>query len=345
MPRFQSSPIEEEGAVKSNPSEECMEIPFSTCVGNKIILPQAESKALIGHWTFDDAHGRDSVTGSLMDPPPAAGFSRGGVGQSAHFNGKSYATVEHNSNYETNEFTVMFWMYLLRGDKGNFRTILDKGNSPTIQFWPEYRTLHAKVAIGDGDDKLVKLDSVAVIPLQRWTHVALLVQGKLIQFYINGILDSQTVAPSNARFNRDALLVGGHPDHLGTACFMDSLKFFRVGLPEAEIQSEAAGALGSIAASFVKLGCTSCSVFEAGKSCMANAVGSGYHVCSRYELGSAGVSVARAQGWLAHHQGFPSEAVEQAGVNDMRFWSYEAWNTKEELPKEERRLTLCCKGD
>jgi len=48
-----------------------------------------------------------------MYPIPAFGPQFGGNGYSADFNYSNYSLINHNVAYESNEFTLSFWVYLL----------------------------------------------------------------------------------------------------------------------------------------------------------------------------------------------------------------------------------------
>ena len=57
--------------------------------------------------------------------------------------------------------------------------------------WPGDTRLHVRASTealwNDG------LDSLANIPYKRWTHIAVSYSQELLQLYINGMLDTQTI--------------------------------------------------------------------------------------------------------------------------------------------------------
>lgn len=64
---------------------------------------------------------------------------------------------------------------------------------------------------------------------------------------------------------------------------MDELRFYNRVLHEAEIEAEAAPALGGIEPSHILLGCVNCLLEKASKSCIE-----GYHICTNIELHTGG---------------------------------------------------------
>jgi hypothetical protein len=319
--------------------KECMEVPFSMCVGGgKPIVPPAQPKSLVGHWSFDDMVGHDSSGFSNgMKPYPQVGPASGGIGYSAYFNGTNYGYINHIGEFESNDITVTFWLFLLQDYTGTFRYILQKGDSrqftPTLALWDKNNKLHLKVTTEDGITE--SLDSTAVMKMHRWTHISIVIQGKLLQMYVNGIMDSQLIAGSSISFNRMPLFIGRGQAHSGTPCFIDELRIHRAALHEHAIQAFADGALGPVGPTFARLGCHNCTQEAAGQACSVFNMHGGYELCTERDMLGGALSVARAQGWL-----FESK---------MQFWTNTKGMSKAgplagpEWHIGERRLGLCCR--
>jgi Concanavalin A-like lectin/glucanases superfamily len=120
----------------------------------------------------------------------------GGRGYSAYFNGVDMSQINHTKAYETREFTVSFWIFLLNGNMDGWRTIITKGEdsqqlTPTIQLWPKDTRLHVRASTdelwNDG------LDSLSTLQMRKWTHIAVSYSNELLQLYINGLLDQQVI--------------------------------------------------------------------------------------------------------------------------------------------------------
>jgi hypothetical protein len=110
----------------------------------------------------------------------------------------------HPAFIEASDLTITFWIYLLEDSTGNWRTILQKGDSedeitPTIMFWPKQRKLHVRVSTevlwNEG------LESKAIINMKQWTHVTVVISGQIIQLYINGNLDNQIILKGKVKVN------------------------------------------------------------------------------------------------------------------------------------------------
>lgn len=321
---------------------ECLEVPFSICVGaGKMIIPPAQPKSLVGHWAFDDMVGHDSSgKGNGMLPYPQVGPARGGVGYSGYFNGTNYGFVPHIGDFESRDMTLSFWLFLIQDYTGTFRYLIQKGDSrhftPTLSLWDKNNKLHLKVTTETGITE--SLDSTAVIQMARWTHIAVVIQGKLLQIYVNGIMDAQLIASSNIHFNRMPFFVGRGPEHSGTACFIDELRIHRSAVAESSLQAEADGALGPVGPTFTRLGCHSCTEENAGLACSVFNMHGGYELCSERDMLGGALAVARAQGWLYHSK--------------MKFWTNKksistaasALGLADAASSpEEKRLGLCCR--
>eukprot|EP00753_Platysulcus_tardus_P007306 PLAT15059.1.p1 GENE.PLAT15059.1~~PLAT15059.1.p1 ORF type:complete len:344 (+),score=145.55 PLAT15059.1:55-1032(+) len=323
-------------AAEPSPSDfahECLWVPFSLCLGGggKPLTGDARPKDLIGLWDFDDAFGADSSGHSLHAvPPPPVGAARYGQGASAYFNGTSFVTIPHGPGFNTAELSVSLWVYLLEDSQGGWRTLFHKGAdesqlTPALMLWPKERRLHVRVSTQASYNE--GLDSVAVLPLRRWTHIAVVLDGLLLQLYVNGMLDAQVVTKGPNVFNTGPFYLGGDPWHAGTAAFVDTLRIYSRPLSPQEVQVEAEGSLGTVGPHFTRLGCKACSAREALSSCS-----DGFHQCSNKELFTGGYQVARAQGWVRH---------------GTKFWSSDILDKLNAAQRDAQdyRLALCCKDD
>jgi len=106
--------------------------------------------------------------------------------------------VPRTPDFESNDLTVSFWMYLLEDSTNSYRTIFRKAQhaadmTPTLMMLPMDRRLHVRIATTG--TVTTGFDSTAVIPLRRWTHVAVVIKGgAAMTLYVNGV----KTAPSSA---------------------------------------------------------------------------------------------------------------------------------------------------
>jgi hypothetical protein len=84
----------------------------------------------------------------------------------------------------------------MNGNMEGYRTIISKGSTsqeltPSIFLWPKETRLHVRASTdelwNDG------LDSQSYLQLRKWTHIAVSYSNELLQLYIDGWLDTQTI--------------------------------------------------------------------------------------------------------------------------------------------------------
>lgn len=98
-------------------------------------------------------------------------------------------------------FAYIFWIRPLQGPTGQWRSIFRRGaddhhRSPGLWMFPTDDKLHFRVSTtGNWNEGI---DSVRQLPLNRWTHVALLVGNDKIQLLINGRVDAVKVVPTSS---------------------------------------------------------------------------------------------------------------------------------------------------
>jgi len=323
----------------SNPTEFCLNVPATVCFRSAnntkehVLTAGPLVPGLLAAWSFDDIIATDtSGNGAHIPHSIAAGPARWGTGQSAYFGARTHATVPSTPALEEPHFTLSFWLYLVEdaaqsGESGaesegllpseqaqQWRTILRKGNlktvAPGLFLWPQSRRLHVKYELRSGDR--ATLDSKADLPARRWHHIALVVDSKLVQLYVNGVLDAERVNSDSVVANTEPLYLGGDPwagqpgggdVHV---CLVDDFKVWKSSdVTKSVILAEAAGALGGIATSEYRIGCIDCTIDAATAACARHEQPS-YRACSLEEYRSGGFHAMKAQGW-----GWSKDASEQ----------------------------------
>eukprot|EP00747_Dinoflagellata_sp_TGD_P184776 gnl/TRDRNA2_/TRDRNA2_40729_c0_seq1.p1 gnl/TRDRNA2_/TRDRNA2_40729_c0~~gnl/TRDRNA2_/TRDRNA2_40729_c0_seq1.p1 ORF type:complete len:390 (+),score=74.86 gnl/TRDRNA2_/TRDRNA2_40729_c0_seq1:106-1275(+) len=296
----------------TDPLAECFEIPQAVCYtsnsgkGHYIEAPAAALEDLVVWYRFDknlpvdeSGHARHLLNAQYALAPVAAGPGILGRGASAALDGREYRLVKANEALETPAFTVAFWFYLQEDSVGSWRTLVHKGNgpdqlTPAVLLWPDERRLHVRVSTR-ADVNQGSLDGTGLIPLRRWTHVAVGCTGSVLRLYVNGIKDGETILEAGPYVPMGGdLHVGRDPWRAGTKAFLDDFRWYNRELTASEVRALTFPSLTGIGADFVHLGCASCTFTDAVKAC-----GETSHMCSLQELFSGGFQTARVMGWLA----------------------------------------------
>ena len=295
-----------------------------------VLMPAAVPDSLVGHWTFDDNSGLDSSgEGNHASVVPPASPGRMGKGYSGSYS-SSYSEIPHSSSFSSKTFTLTFWLFMHKdpADTGHrWCPIIQKGTddesnliydrSPAVYYDREDKFLKVYVST----DEIVNFPqgefvvSNARIPYYRWSHIAVVRTQSRIRLYVNGIIDAVNATEGWTEPNEDPWYLGGTPWTTGDcpiSMYIDEVRFFDGReLLEEEVEAEAFGALGSIEAYFIRLGCINCN-YETAQGACPNT----HHLCTSIELHSAGYAVARAMGWTDWNGHLWSSASDNTETDD-----------------------------
>jgi len=290
---------------------------FSQAGRQQALMPNAVPSGLVAHYDFDadmaidsSGNGNHAVTELVHGPSPV------GSGHSAAFT-RSFMMVPNSALLDLTDFTYSFWVYLLDDGVGKgvddrsptWCPLIRKGihmesteqfaSAPALLF--NHRTGHLRAEVTTSLNNLESgehADSNARLLPNRWMHFAMVHHSshKSLLLYVNGILDRVIQTQGTLSSNDYPLYVGGDPftPDCAFTTYIDELRVYSHAVPPHLLQAEAAPALGGTDPSYVRLGCTQCSLAEASRSCPPNR-----HVCTTIELHTGGYQVARSLGWLA----------------------------------------------
>lgn len=309
--------------------------------GDRIILPYAKPKGLVGYWSFDEIHPLDNsgnrhhAIGQVLAGP---GF--GGIGTSGYFIDGNYLEVPYTSDFNSGNFAVTFWFFLVKdtftASKGIRECpLLQRGKddlltkqferSPALYYNRYDRNL--KFTLKTTNSDLVEgesFNSNSKITPQKWFHIGIIKEDKEVKLYVNGILDTQLGIKGDIDINRSSLFIGNVPwlkEECNYPFYIDELRYYNTAVSADNIQAEAYPILGGIEPNFLQLGCMNCSLEAAEKSCQ-----NGYQLCSSIELHTGGYQIARSLGWLNWN---------------TYIWTSSALKTPENF-KNINGLALCC---
>ena len=289
--------------------------PSALCLknGDRVFLPSAVPKGLIGHWGFDEVHPLDSSRfKNHATQRIKAGPGFGGLGSSGFFTNGNYLTIPSKSEFNANEFTITFFMFVIEdsylSSKGSrFCPIIQRGNddlfnkqfhrSPALYY--DRKNLKLKLYLKTTDLNNPQGESLlsnSIIVPQRWLHITIKQIKSSLMLYINGILDSSITLVGVNEVVDSPLYIGNVPwlqDQCSYPFLLDEVRYYNTPKSEDYIQAEASPVLGGIQPNFLQLGCMSCNIKEAGGSCKE-----GYRLCSSIELHTGGYQIARSLGWI-----------------------------------------------
>ncbi|AFZ81020.1 hypothetical protein BEWA_004280 [Theileria equi strain WA] len=257
--------------------EKCdLTVDSAICINNteKIILPNARRPGRILYMTFDESEPVDSSGLGNHGVGQVSGHSGfGGMGTSAYFR-KNFVHIKSNELFGTNEFSYLFFIYLLMDEVSHqnslkydqFCPIIQKGyktefvNEATPQISINPKNGQIKVALSVEGNKTIEITSNSRLQRHNWYHLAVVRERNNILLYVDGILDCTYNSKALTRHNNLPLYIGSVP--FAPTCdlpiLLDELSVFAYAVGADEIQAEASIALGGIESSYVIIGCTNC---------------------------------------------------------------------------------------
>lgn len=305
--------------VIGDPLDGCFEVGKSVCIGDPLgtsktfmFRPPATLMDLEVWYSFDkslpvDESGHQNHLRDADDAlvPHTAGPGVMGKGASVSFDGRRMKVLPSNDRLETGTLTVALWVYLTEDSVGSWRTIFSKGSgpdelNPALLLYPDERRLHARMSphAAENDRSHGVLDSQGLLPMRRWTHLALTSTGGVMRLFINGQLDGEAIVGATQQISSLAgtkapLRLGRDPWRAGFKGYMDDFRWYNRVLLPSEVRALTFPSLTGIGTDFVHLGCSKCTFPEAVSKCKGNS-----HMCSLQELFAGGFHTARVMGWL-----------------------------------------------
>ncbi|SBT75563.1 conserved Plasmodium protein, unknown function [Plasmodium ovale] len=309
--------------------ERCLRIPSTVCVGgtSTVITSDSVHKGLIAKWTFDDMYALDhSSNNNHMHKfvKPAPSFN--GHGYSGAFLGDISGFVPAGDSLKSEQFTIVFWIYLLERPTSHFRNIIsqiDEGEENiAILLHPHVSKVSVRVI---GEDKSNEgLSSIGYIPLRRWTNIAITLSSKNIKIYINGVYDNSVNLKSKVIEKGGNVTIGKNDHYSSFNGYLDELYFYNRHLNKSEIKSFSMPSITGISdTNFVYVGNYSCD-YDTAKDkdlCKKN-----FQLCSSFDLYNGAIHYARVNGIIAEKSSLWTSDISQN--------SYEAG---------EKRIALCCR--
>lgn len=210
--------------------------------------PEALDGAPVGYWKFNENFGttaadasRHANQGTLAGAPQWNVAGR--AGGALRFDGFDDTVVipdapELRLGESNSDFSVALWVNLQAPPSGQWRTLLHKGNAstartPSLFLWPATNRIHYRVSTTGNWNQ--GGDSVGLLPLNTWTHLAMVKRGAALQLYLNGALDSQITVSSPVVHNTSPLYIGDDPGFSAPNAMLDEVRLYRRALNESEV--------------------------------------------------------------------------------------------------------------
>jgi len=296
--------------------------------GQKVIVPDAMPRGLVGHYTFNDHHALDSSRfGNHGTRKTVAAPGRGGAGFAASFNGKNKLEIPHSKTLGAlNEFSLSFWLFFpeaLDPKLPHDCPIIAKGTANDKKLFSFSVDAASRTLTFNSLSNGGKVSSRGRIGPNRWTHITAVRSANTLSLYLHGVLDHTEQSHGGLQEPPSPLYIGRVPwadKQCRVPFFIDDLRIYSRPLGRSEIEAESFPSLGAIEPSFAHLGCLGCGYGDAVGSCRNN-----YHLCSQTELNAGAYQVARAMGWGDAH---------------TQIWA----NSGASNPPTGSRLAMCCGG-
>ena len=201
-----------------------------------------------------------------------ATFLPGESGQAFYFNGlNQYAIVPDAPSLDpTNGLTIEAWVYPLVPADNPLTLVAKDGVTTNRQYLlnivslPQGQSVF-RVHVGT-QSGFVTLTGNQVVSLNTWTHVALCYDGTFLQLYVNGALDTNTLAPGPLVATAQSLLLGSSVDGFPFVGRIDEVTLYNRSLSPTEIngiyQAGSAGKCVGNSAPFIFLQPTNQTIYE-----------------------------------------------------------------------------------
>ncbi len=142
------------------------------------------------------------------------------------------------------DFSLSFWIRPNDQTGSRHRNVITKGNAndrgPLISLRPESNRLHVRVSTTHHYNE--GLESNAVLPVDQWSHVAVIHHSGELKVFLNGELDNQVTLMGQSTGNDGPMTIGVLPDSgsIAANAALDEIKWFGQALTEAQIAVHAA---------------------------------------------------------------------------------------------------------
>jgi hypothetical protein len=189
---------------------------------------------LKGYWSFDEGRGNTAANavgpnaGKISD---GLKWVDGKKGKALLFNGQDHVLIPHADYFNAPQFTFAVWIKLKNNQAYHY--VAWKGGSVFPEDKPNRRLDmwgHAggsvECILYDNKEGEVAIGSKSLVTDDRWHHVALTYDGKVLRLYIDGILEKIEPSASPLAVNEHPLWIGARPGGIAATGIIDEVRFY-----------------------------------------------------------------------------------------------------------------------
>lgn len=201
-----------------------------------------DESSVVAVWLFDEGSGQvaydssENGNGAVFQGAPE--WVEGKFGKALWFNGSSdYVAAPDSESLDINgeQLSIVAWINGEGWPAANHvvRKVADGDTSAIYILRVQPETVRIYLNTG-GEDEIT--DGVTVLPLNEWTHVAMVYDGAEVRIYVNGELDGSKPQSGEVRQSDNELRIGrGEPAgyFLGS---IDEVAIFASALAEGDIR-------------------------------------------------------------------------------------------------------------
>ncbi len=208
------------------------------------VLAEDPTDALTVHLKFLEKTGTQAAN-SVGEKRPAATiqgakWEEGKAGALA-FTGSEIVTLDDKAleiGRFNADFSVTFWLWLNVGPKNGWRNITHKGNSDeerTFAIWlhPDDNRMHYRIGTmingNEGGDNPTE------VPQGKWTHIAYIKRGHVLELYIDGRKDTEAELSAGTVHNTGPVYIGKDPWYGGINGMIGDYRIYTRALLKSEL--------------------------------------------------------------------------------------------------------------
>ena len=201
--------------------------------------------ALKGHWSFDEGSGlaaANAAGDAGAQVPPTLKWVNGKTGKAVYFNGKDFVVVKHCEEFNSPQYTLAAWTKLKK--TGEYHYIVWKAgpefpeaeNTRRFDLWVQMDGTVSGIMHDQKDaEQFHQIQGKTDIADDKWHHVALTYDGKIVTLYVDGKKESTVTPAGPLAKNKHDLWIGGRPEGVVATGAIDDVRFYTRALSAKEV--------------------------------------------------------------------------------------------------------------